>query len=133
MSGETERIFVFGSNLAGRHGAGAARHAHTHFGAKTGVGLGRTGKAYALPTKDHRLRSLPLQSIRLYVDQFIRHASENPHLEFMVTAVGTGLAGYRHADIAPMFAAAPSNCLFPPEWLSFLPSSARPLPPFLTT
>jgi len=28
------RIFVFGSNLAGRHGAGSARHAYLKHGAK---------------------------------------------------------------------------------------------------
>jgi len=109
-------IFVFGSNEAGRHGKGAALHARQHYRAEYGVGFGRTGDAWAIPTKDARLRTLPLERIRQYVEQFLTYANEHPELTFKVTAIGTGLAGYKHDDIAPMFAHAPPNCRLPDEW-----------------
>lgn len=113
-------IFVFGSNLAGRHGAGAANYAMTARGAKYGVGVGRTGECYALPTKDLQVRTLPLATIQGYVDQFIQHATEHTECDFQVTCVGCGLAGYTHADIAPMFKGAPANCYFDEKWMPFL-------------
>ena len=109
-------IFVFGSNLAGRHGKGAALYAREHHGAEYGVGVGRTGNAYAIPTKDQRFRSLPLDLIAGYVMDFIDYAREHPELQFQVTAIGTGLAGYSHEQIAPMFHNAPGNCVLPEEW-----------------
>lgn len=114
------RIFVFGSNLRGRHGAGAALHAAQHHSAKEGVGIGPTGTAYAIPTKDMFIQTLPLHSIKPHVDTFIRYARDNPHLRFQVTAIGTGLAGYTHSDIAPMFRDAPDNCDLPIEWVQIL-------------
>jgi hypothetical protein len=110
-------IFVFGSNEAGRHGKGAALHAREHHGAQYGVGLGRTGEAWAIPTKDAELRTLPLERIAHYVAQFLTYAEVHPELLFKVTAIGTGLAGYKHEDIAPMFLRAPRNCRLPDEWL----------------
>lgn len=104
------KIFVFGSNLAGRHGKGAALEARTKYGAEYGVGEGRTGFAYAIPTKDHQLRSRSLGNIELSVERFIKYAKEHPELEFLVTRVGCGLAGYVDDEIAPMFASAPANC-----------------------
>ena len=109
-------IFVFGSNLAGRHGAGAALHARKYHGAAYGCGQGRTGNSYAIPTKDEKLRTLPLSRIEAYVRMFIEYARLNPQLRFKVTAVGTGLAGYSHRDIGPMFSDAPDNCVLPDEW-----------------
>lgn len=113
-------IFVFGSNLAGRHGKGAALHARLNFGAQYGVGLGRTGMAYAIPTKDHRLKTLPLSAIKSYVDDFIRYAKENPELIFQVTRIGCGLAGYSDYQIAPMFLDAPGNCILPGDFIAVL-------------
>ena len=113
-------IFVFGSNLAGRHGKGAALHARKNYGAVYGVGVGLTGSAYAIPTKDGKLRTLPLNQIKDYVDAFLDFAAQNPSLIFRVTAIGTGLAGYSHADIAPMFEGAPSNCNLPAEWATYV-------------
>ena len=78
-------IFVFGSNLAGRHGKGAALDARIDWGAEYGVGVGRTGEAYAIPTKDHRLVTLPLDEIKPYVDDFIKYATEHPQERFFVT------------------------------------------------
>lgn len=109
-------IFVFGSNLAGRHGRGAALYARQNYGAVYGVGEGRTGLAYAIPTKGKQLEVLPLEDIYPYVQRFIDYALKHPELTFQVTAIGTGLAGYEHADIAPMFWGAPANCILPPEW-----------------
>lgn len=114
------KIFVFGSNLAGLHGAGAALYAKKHYDAKLGVGDGRTGNAYAIPTKDNIIETLPLDIIKKYVVKFIQYAKSHPELEFFVTAIGTGLAGYKHADIAPMFKDAPSNCELPREWTPYV-------------
>jgi hypothetical protein len=113
-------IFVFGSNEAGRHGKGAALHARKHCGAEYGVGVGRSGDAYAIPTKDGKLKTLPLPRIHQYVGEFLSYAAEHPELTFKVTALGTGLAGYRHEDIAPMFVHAPANCRLPEEWTALL-------------
>lgn len=116
-------IFVFGSNLAGRHGKGAALHAAKHYGAVHGIGTGRTGQAYGIPTKDEKIRTLPLTEIKRHVARFIVYAKWNPQLTFKVTAIGTGLAGYKHEDIAPMFKGAPSNCILPDEWQDFVTGS----------
>jgi hypothetical protein len=96
-------VFVFGSNEAGRHGKGAAKTALIEFGAKLGVGVGHIGNSYAIPTKSGNLRTLSLYKIDKYVDEFITYASENPQLNFYVTEIGCGLAGYKPAQIAPMF------------------------------
>lgn len=109
-------IFVFGSNLAGRHGAGAAKFALENHGAKYGTGWGHVGNSFAIPTKDEHIKTLPLTKIKFYVDQFIGYAKSNPKLTFQVTAIGTGLAGYKHSDIAPMFKDAPANCILPAGW-----------------
>lgn len=113
-------IFVFGSNEAGRHGAGAAKVALQQHGARLGIGCGHQGSSYAIPTKDYRIQTLPLDKIKEYVDQFIQYAKDNPELQFKVTKIGCGLAGLRDIDVAPMFADAPSNCLFDSDWLKYL-------------
>lgn len=109
-------IFVFGSNLAGKHGKGAALYALQNHNARYGIGKGRTGNAYAIPTKDHDLKSLPLSQIRNYVHRFIKYATDNPTLEFEVTKIGCGLAGFTEQQIMPMFIAAPENCTLPKDW-----------------
>lgn len=96
-------IFVFGSNLAGRHGAGAALIAKNQFGAIYGVGFGPQGQCYAIPTKDRNLKVLPLDEIEPYVKVFIEYAKLFPKLTFKVTKIGCGLSGYSVSDIAPMF------------------------------
>jgi hypothetical protein len=110
------QVFVFGSNLAGIHGGGAAAHAHEILGAEWGKGVGMTGQCYALPTKDYMIRTLKLPEVKHYVNEFIGFAADHHNLEFKVTAVGCGLAGYTKDDIAPLFESAPHNCLMPPEW-----------------
>lgn len=106
-------IFVFGSNLRGRHGAGSAEEAVKRFGAEEGVGVGRTGNAYAIPTKDARLRTLPLSRIRPYVKEFLDYAATHSDLNFVVVEIGCGLAGYQPHQIAPFFIGAPSNVILP--------------------
>lgn len=112
----TPPIFVFGSNLAGRHGAGAALCALREYGAEYGVGVGRTGHAYAIPTKDRYLHRLELAEIEGYVCDFLEYAKRHFELKFNVTRIGCGLAGYTDTDIAPMFRDAPRNCMLPDEW-----------------
>jgi len=97
-------VFVFGSNKAGTHGAGAARMAHSLFGAPHAAGVGRISKyTYAIPTKGWSLEVLKLEEIQKYVDQFMQHAEQESHNTFLVTEIGCGLAGYTPKDIAPMF------------------------------
>lgn len=115
-----DEVFVFGSNLAGIHGAGAARTAALYYGAKTGHGIGHTGRSYAIPTKDHRLKTLPLYVIREFVDLFLAYAQCRPGMKFIVTPIGCGLAGYSPKEIAPLFTGAvqvPPNVILPPEFL----------------
>lgn len=111
-------IFVFGSNLAGRHGKGAALYAKQHHGAVQGVGYGRTGNSYAIPTKDENLRVLPLTTVRAWCHAFIEYARANPELMFVVTPVGTGLAGYSQEQIAPFFNHMPPNCTCADSWFT---------------
>ena len=116
MAGWRNVVFVFGSNLAGRHGKGAALTARERYGAIYGQGVGRQGNSYAIPTKDHDLKPLPLDRIEHYVKEFVAYAHIHPDELFLVTRVGCGLAGYTDAQIGPMFADAPSNCELPVEW-----------------
>lgn len=113
-------IFVFGSNLAGRHGKGAARIAFVEYGAKYGIGSGRTGDAYAIPTKDEHLRVLTLHHIGNYVHDFVKYAKAHPELGFQVTRVGCGLAGYSDEQIAPLFKGVPINCAMPSGWRAII-------------
>lgn len=114
------KTFVFGSNLAGRHGAGAAKFAKIHHGAEYGVGVGPTGQSYALPTKDHQIRTMSTSAIRSYVNEFIKYARQHPEQTFQVTRIGCGLAGHLDEDIAPMFRGAPENCQFDSAWKVWL-------------
>lgn len=99
---EWNEIFVFGANEQGIHGAGAAKVALA-FEAEIGVGFGPQGNTFAIPTKDWRIQTLPLDVIEHYVKRFIAFAKEMPNLTFFVTAIGCGLAGYEPKDVAPMF------------------------------
>lgn len=116
---EKHKVFVFGSNLKGIHGAGQALTAKDKWGAKCGVGEGRTGDAYAIPTKivpTRDTRQLPLEKIQESVDRFISYATLHQDLlEFMVPRIGCGLAGYTDDEIGPMFKGAPENVKFMEE------------------
>lgn len=95
---EQNEIFVFGSNLAGHHMGGAARAAHVKFGAQWGIGVGLTGKSYAIPTMQG-----DIDTIKPYVDQFLEYAERNPDYRFLVTRIGCGIAGFKDEEIAPLF------------------------------
>lgn len=96
-------IFVFGSNTAGRHGDGAALAAVKKFGAVLGVGVGMQGNSYAIATLDKNLKKVPLPFIHDQVKIFKKTVTNHPELVFYVTALGTGLAGFKAEEIAPMF------------------------------
>ena len=95
---EENEIFVFGSNLAGLHGGGAARVAHKYFGAVWGQGVGLQGQTYAIPTMQGGV-----ETISPYIDEFISFAKQHPELIFLVTRIGCGIAGFSDRDIAPLF------------------------------
>jgi len=113
MSLAENEVFVFGSNLGGMHGGGAARLAFERFGAEWGKGVGLYGKTYAIPTMQGGV-----ETIRPYVDDFIAFAKTRPDLTFLVTRIGCGIAGFRDEDIAPLFAAAHDvdNIVLPAGW-----------------
>lgn len=106
-------IFVFGSNLAGHHGGGAAWVAMRKFGAVFGQGVGLQGQSYAIPTMQGGV-----ETIRPYVDDFIAFAKEHPELKFFVTRIGCGIAGFCDYEIAPLFKAAVDvpNIILPREF-----------------
>lgn len=112
-----EDVFVFGSNLRGNHGAGAALCALNHHGAVLGKGVGLHGNSYAIPTKDRNLKTLPLSEISKHVKKFLEFAKASTRTRrFYVTRIGCGLAGYKPEDIAPMFSGAPENCILPVDF-----------------
>ena len=117
-------IFVFGSNEAGIHGAGAAKYAMNNKGACWGLGVGLAGHSYAIPTKDKNLRTLSLDSINKYVQDFIifceKEKKSDDSIKFQITRIGCGLAGCNDSQIAPMFFNAPSNCFFDEAWKPYL-------------
>lgn len=121
-------IFVFGSNLSGIHGKGAALWAKRVHGAVQGCGVGLQGNAYAIPTKGKydgaAFKFLPLNEIQFYVNQFCTFVDLHPEMHFNLTAVGCGLAGFMPEQMAPMFQylwnkRAP-NINFPPEFIQVL-------------
>ena len=106
-------IFVFGSNLRGMHGGGAALVAYRKFGAVMGQGVGLQGQSYAIPTMQGGV-----DTIRPYVDEFIQFAKEHPELTFLVTRIGCGIAGFRDSEISLLFekANALENVVLPSGW-----------------
>lgn len=117
---EPNEVFVFGSNLAGIHGAGAAKLAYDRFGAKMGTGIGMMGKSYAIPTKDKNIKTLPLDSIKQWVKGFLMYAEIHPDKTFIVTKIGCGLAGYDSKDIAPFFKNFPTNVVLPKDFYDII-------------
>jgi len=114
-------IFVFGSNLGGFHGGGAARAALDRFGAVWGQGVGLQGQSYAIPT----MHGGP-EVIKPYVDDFIKFAMEHPEMRFLVTPIGCGIAGFKPDDIAPLFKGAIDieNILLPHSFVDILAANA---------
>jgi len=116
---EPHEIFVFGSNLAGIHGKGAAKVAMEQFNAAWGVPEGLMGMSYAIPTKDGRLRALSFFDVSVGVDKFVEFTKKHPETSFFVTAVGCGYARFTADRIAPLFRGA-INCSFPSQWQLYL-------------
>ena len=110
---QPNEIFVFGSNLKGMHGGGAAWIAYRKFGAIMGQGVGLQGQSYGIPTMQGGV-----ETIRPYVDEFIQFAKEHQELTFLVTRIGCGIAGFTDAEIAPLFENAHDleNIVLPPNW-----------------
>ena len=110
---EPNEIFVFGSNLKGMHGGGAAYIAYRKFGAIMGQGVGLQGQSYAIPTMQGGV-----DTIRPYVDEFIAFAKQHTELTFLVTRIGCGIAGFTDEEISPLFKAAHGveNIVLPPNW-----------------
>lgn len=107
-------IFVFGSNLAGSHGGGAARLAYNRFGAVWGQGVGMQGQCYAIPTMQGGV-----ETIKPYVDEFIWFAAQHSEYKFLVTRIGCGIAGFTTEEIAPLFAEAVElpNVILPEDFV----------------
>ena len=121
MMDTSNMIFVFGSNEAGVHGAGAARFALNKKGAILGQAFGMQGESFAIPTKDKTIRhTLPLYTIKGYVNHFLTFSHLDPHMQFQVTCIGCGLAGLKHEDIAPMFRMGAKNLFFDDLWKPWL-------------
>ena len=114
---EPNEIFVFGSNLAGMHGGGAAWIAYERFGAIMGQGVGLQGQSYAIPTMQGGV-----ETIKPYVDEFIEFASKHPEYKFLVTKIGCGIAGFRVEEIAPLFAEAidMDNVILPEDFVEVM-------------
>ena len=110
---QPNEIFVFGSNLKGMHGGGAAYIAYRKFGAIMGQGVGLQGQSYAIPTMQGGV-----ETIRPYVDEFIAFAKENKNMTFLVTRIGCGIAGFTDDEISPLFEKAHyvENIVLPPGW-----------------
>ena len=110
-------IFVFGSNLAGSHGGGAARVAYNRFGAVWGQGVGLQGQSYAIPTMQGGV-----ETIEPYVDEFIEFAKQHPAYKFLVTRIGCGIAGFTDEEIAPLFKQAIDleNVILPKDFVEVL-------------
>jgi hypothetical protein len=110
---QPNEIFVFGSNLKGMHGGGAAYIAYRKFGAIMGQGVGLQGQSYAIPTMQGGV-----ETIRPYVDEFIQFAKEHQDLTFLVTRIGCGIAGFTDDEISPLFEKAhdAENIVLPPNW-----------------
>lgn len=121
-----EPTLVFGSNRAGVLGAGAALFARRWCGAEQGRAEGTTGACYAIPTKDARIRALPLDAIEGGVARFLAYASGRPSEHFQVTRIGCGLAGYHDEQILPFFAGKTPNVHLPWTWERLLDPGRHP-------
>ena len=112
-----QEIFVFGSNLQGMHGGGAARVAVSKFGAIMGQGVGIQGQSYAIPTMQGGV-----ETIQPYVDEFIEFAKAHSEYKFLVTRIGCGRAGFTDSEVAPLFkeALTVENIYLPESFLNEL-------------
>lgn len=117
---QPNQVFVFGSNDSGIHGLGAARDAHLYFNAKMGIGEGPTGQCYAIPTKDRRIITKSLDEIAHSAEKFKVYAEANHQMQFILTPIGCGLAGFLPSQIGPMFKGSPANVIICDEFKPFI-------------
>lgn len=110
------QVFVFGSNTLGAHGGGAALFAK-NFGAEDGVGEGMTGQTYAFPTLDEHYQKRPREALEASRDRLYRVVRDNPEKDFLLTPVGTGIAGYTAEEMKSLFKNPPKNLILPKEFL----------------
>lgn len=110
------QVFVFGSNMLGSHGGGAARQAKEQFGAEDGIWNGMTGQSYAIPTLGKRFEKLPLSLICSYLSEFADYTSEHTDKEFLLTPIGTGIAGFTLEEIKSILPKFTSNVIFTDSW-----------------
>jgi hypothetical protein len=112
-----DEVFVFGSNLKGMHGGGAACVAYDKFGAVWGQGVGMQGQSYAIPTMQGGI-----ETIKPYTDEFIEYAKQHPEKKFLVTPIGCGIAGFSESEIAPLFkdAVGLENVWLPEKFYEFV-------------
>lgn len=108
-------IFVFGSNLQGRHGKGAALHAKLHYGAKNGVAEGLTGSAYALPTKNTPYKNMSFEELSVHAEKFVIFSKQRQDLTFLLTKIGCGLAGFNEKEVSKLFNSCLDNVLLVDE------------------
>lgn len=110
-------IFVFGSNIRGLHGGGAAAFAYAKFDAQWGVGEGLTGRCYALPTMEGGV-----DYIGGKVQNFLDCARQHPELKFYVTPIACGIAGFTPSQIAPLFkdAIPMENVILPQQFVEII-------------
>lgn len=120
FSPQRQRIYVFGSNLAGIHGAGSALVAVRKHGAILKQGRGLQGNSYGIPTKNQYIRTRPLVDIAPEVASFVEFAKAHPEMDFEIQDIGCLNAGYTPGQIAPMFKDAPGNCFFSDNFASAL-------------
>lgn len=111
------QVFVFGSNLAGNHAAGAAKQAKEDFGAEDGIGVGLTGQCYAFPTLNKDMRKRHLEDLNTSRDRLYATCRALPEKEFLLTKVGCGIAGYTESEIVSLFSTPPMNLVLPEDWL----------------
>lgn len=114
-------IEVFGSNAQGIHGAGHAAHVSRYRGAEYGVGFGRTGMSFAIPTKETPYSAqLSLRQIFFHIDQLYGYAKANPNERFIAGRIGCGLAGISEQDMIDGIASIgepPRNMRWPNTWM----------------
>jgi hypothetical protein len=116
-----DQVFTFASNEAGIHGKGAAKTAMAKYGAQYGKSYGHYGQSFAIPTKDEFITGgLTLGQLECYIAGFKAYAYSKRKLQFIVTRIGCGLAGFTDDQIAPLFKGSPKNCIFDARWYPYL-------------
>lgn len=124
----SQTIYVFDADLTGEHSTGEALTAVKHWGARPGISIGFCGYSYAIPTRNSQLDPLPLDTVYLFVEIFLRFAMTWPEFTFRVTRIGASGSIHRDEEFAPMFTFAPRNCEFDPAWSRWKLTSWRRSP-----